>query len=245
MSSAVVRLEYSPALSNTLHVLEAGLDKHLRAADRLLQIIHYARRDLFHLSLLTTWQLEPIYRDVQDHASALTFPVPGPEINLEDPAPAATRTISCQNKTLRICLDIPLLDKTDYNLYQLHSIPVLQSTLRNSSGRAYVRSEFSHLAMADSQRTYLLMKEKEMDQCNELRGFYICPENLTVRESSTYASCESSLLNNPTDKSFPLCAVQVSYRKRPFFKLLKTLSGWIYSVLTKTAAKITCLARKT
>ena len=61
----------------------------------------------------------------------------------------------------------------------------------------------------------------------------------------TYASCESSLLNNPTVESFRLCEVQVSYRKRPFFKLLETPGGWIYSFLTKTAAEITCPARRT
>ena len=245
MSSSVFKLEYSRALSNTLHVLEAGLDEHLRAADRLLEIIHYARRGQLHPSLLTTEKLQPIYRDVQDHAPAFAFPVPGPKINVEDLAQAATTTISCRNKTLRVCLDVPLLEKTDYNLYGLHSVPVIQSILKNGSGRAYVRSEFSHLAMADSQRTYLLMKEKEMEQCKELRGFYMCPENLPVRETSTYASCEISLLNNPTAESFRLCEVQVTYRKRPFFKLLETLGGWIYSFLTKTAAEITCPARRT
>ena len=169
MSSSVVKLENSRALSNTLPVLEAGLDEHLRAADRLLEIIYYARRGLLHPSLLTTEQLQPIYRYIQDHAPALAFPVPGPIINVEDLAQAATTTISCRNKTLRVCFDVSLLDKTDYNLYGLHSVPVIQSIVKNGSARAYVRSEFSHLAMADSQRTHLLMKEKEMDQCKELR----------------------------------------------------------------------------
>ena len=131
--------------------------------------------------------------DVQDHAPALAFPVPGPKINVWDLTQAATTMIFCRNKTLRVCLDVPLLDKTDYNLYRLHSVPVVQSILKNGSGRAYVLSEFSHLAMADWQRTYLLMKEREMDQCKELRGLYMFSENLSARETSIYASCESSL----------------------------------------------------
>ena len=83
MSSAVIRLEYSRALLNTFHVVEAGLDEHFRAADRLLEIIHCARRGLLHPSLLTTKQLEPIYRDIQNHAPALAFPIPGSEVNIE------------------------------------------------------------------------------------------------------------------------------------------------------------------
>ena len=153
--------------------------------------------------------------------------------------------IFCRNKTLRVCLDVPLLDKTDYNLYRLHSVPVVQSILKNGSGRAYVLSEFSHLAMADWQRTYLLMKEREMDQCKELRGLYMFSENLSARETSIYASCESSLLNNPTAESFRLCEVQVSYRKRPFLYLIETIGVCIYSFLTRTAAEITCPGRRT
>ena len=189
MSSFVVKLEYSRALPNTLHVLEAGLDEHLREADWLLEIIHYAHQGQLHPSLLTTEQLQPIYQDVQDHAPAFAFPVPGPKINVEDLAQAATTTISCRNKTLRVCLDVPLLEKTDYNLYGLHSVPVIQSVMKNGSGRAFVRSEFSHLAMADSQRIYLLLKEKGMDQCKELRGFYMCPENLPVLMHPVRAPC--------------------------------------------------------
>ena len=71
------------------------------------------------------------------------------------------------------------------------------------------------------------------------------PENLPVRETSTYASYESSLLNNPTAESFRLCDVQVSYRKSPFFKLLEILGGWIYSFPTRTAVVITCPTRRT
>ena len=71
MSSAAIRLEYSRALSNTFHVLEAGLDEHLRAADRLLEFTHCARQGLLHPSLLTTKQLEPIYRDIQDFKNLL------------------------------------------------------------------------------------------------------------------------------------------------------------------------------
>ena len=40
-----------------LHTLEAGLDEHLRAADRFLEIVHAARRGFLHPSLLTSEQM--------------------------------------------------------------------------------------------------------------------------------------------------------------------------------------------
>ena len=83
-----------------------------------------------------------------------------------------------------------------------------------------------------------------MAQCKKVREFFMCSDNSHVYEASTYASCESSLLNNPTVESFRLCEVQVSYKKRPYFKLLKTLSVWMYSILMITTARVTCPSRK-
>ena len=102
---------------------------------------------LLHPLLLTTGQMEPIYRDVQNQSSALVFPLLGPKVNIEDLAQEAATMVLCKNKTLRVCLDISLLVKTDHILYQLHSVPVVQSIMRNSSGWAYVCTEFSHLAL--------------------------------------------------------------------------------------------------
>ena len=96
--------------------MDAGFDQHLRAAYRFLEIIHYVRRGLLHHLLLTTGEIEPIYRDSEDHSPALANPVPRLKVNIEDLAQVATTAIYCSNKTLRVCLDVPLLEKADYNL---------------------------------------------------------------------------------------------------------------------------------
>ena len=111
-------------LTSTLHALEMGLDEHLRAADRLLEIVYSAQRGMLHPSLLTPEQMEPIFRDIQDHSPTAVFPIPGPIMSIEDHAKIATTTIVCENKRLKVCLDIPLVHKTDYALYQLHPVPL-------------------------------------------------------------------------------------------------------------------------
>ena len=80
--------------------------------------------------------------------------------------------IICKNKTLTVWLDILLLDKADYALYQLQPVPVTQSILRNGSGRAYVLPKFSHMTMEESQQTYLLMNQREVDQCKNLKKYH-------------------------------------------------------------------------
>ena len=136
VSASLHKLNYTQMLTSTLHALEMELDEHLWAADRLLDIVYSARGGMLHASLLTPEQIEPIFRDIQDHSPMAVFPIPGPIMSIEDLAKIATTTIACGNERLKVCLNIPLVDKTDYTLYQLQPVPVIQSILRNGSGRA-------------------------------------------------------------------------------------------------------------
>ena len=157
--------------------------------------------------------MEPIFRDIQDHSPTAVFPISGPIIIIEDLLEIATTTIVCENKRLKVCLDIPLVDKADYTLYQLHPVPVIRSILRNGSGRAYVRSTFSYIAMKESRRAYILINQEKMDQCKDLGSFYNCPGKSPICETSTREACKSALLNNRTAEAIRLCEVQVSYKK--------------------------------
>ena len=230
-------------LTSVLRALEMVLDEHLRAAARLLGIVYSARRGMLHPSLLNPEQMEPIFRDIQDHSPTAVFPIPGPIMSIEDLSQIATATIVCENKRLKVCLNIALVDKTDYTLYQLHSVPVMQSILKNSSGIAYVRSAFSHITMEESRWTHILMNQEEMDQCKDLGSFYLRSSKSPIYETSTREACESALLNNSTAEAFRLCEVQVSYKEDPYFQPIKFLGGWIYLLLEGTTAEVICPSR--
>ena len=126
VSSSLYKLNHPQVLTNMLHALKAGLDGHLQAADRLLEIVHAARRGLLHISLLTSEQMEPIYRDIQDVSPLVAFPISGPKVDIEDWARVETAMIIWKTRTLTVWLDIPLLNKADYTMYQLHPVPVTQ-----------------------------------------------------------------------------------------------------------------------
>ena len=150
-------------------------------------------------------------------------------MSIDDLAKIATTTVIRENKRLKICLDIPLVDKTDYTLYQLHPVPGIQSILRKGSGRAYHLSTFSHIAMEESRRTYILMNQEGMGQCKHLGSFYLRPGKSPIHETSTREVCESALLNNPTAEAFRICKFQVSYKKDPYFQPIRSLGdGYIH-----------------
>ena len=102
---------------------------------------------------------------------------------------------------------------------------------------------FHYIAMEESRRTYILMNQEEMNQCKDLGRFYLCPGKSPIYEASTREACESALPNDPTAEAFRLCEVQVSYKKDPYFQPIKSLGGWIYSLLTGTTAEVICPSR--
>ena len=105
--SVMITLQATESVELLRHSIEAGLDEYIRSADELLDVIHFARRGELHPALLTSEQMEPVFRDVQDHAGGLDFPIPGPKVSIEELADLAQVTIICKNGTMRLLLDIP------------------------------------------------------------------------------------------------------------------------------------------
>lgn len=76
-------MKYTYALTELLHVIEIGVSEYLRSADQTLDVIRMTRKGSLHPSLLTSAQIEPISRGIQDHAPKAMFAVRGPEVRPE------------------------------------------------------------------------------------------------------------------------------------------------------------------
>ena len=83
------------------------------SAGKLLDVLYATRKDQLHPSLLTSKQLEPIFRDFQNHFPRLGFLVPEPRGTVENLSQMVTITIICKNEIIKILLDFPLVDGTD------------------------------------------------------------------------------------------------------------------------------------
>ena len=109
----------------------------------------------------------------------MEFPVAGPEVSVEELAKVAITIIIYKKGILKILLDIPLLEKLEYSLYKIHPLLVNQPAFEKRSGRAYIPSDYSHIAMEESERTYMLMKERDIELCTRL-NYYLCQAHLPV-----------------------------------------------------------------
>lgn len=223
-----------------LHSIETGFEENIWSSHELLEVIHSAKKGELHPSLLTPEQLEPIFRNIPDHAVNLDFPIPGPQVNVEELVTFAKVTILCKNGSMRIVMDIPMLDRTDYSIYQMHPLPVIQSVLKNGTGRAYIHTKYNYIAMENSQRTYTLLKSEELKTCKQHASKYIFNVNLKIFETSKRPSCESHMLTPPSMDSLRTCDVRIKSDVLPNWTYLNTIMAWLYSIVTKVTTQVVC-----
>ena len=117
------------------------------------------------------------------------------------------------------------MGRAKHLMYQLYPLPVPQTILGNNSGKAYILPQFSHIALEESQRTYVLMNHRDVAACTELPAYKISKGNLPVNENGKFRTCEAELLLNPSLSTFQICNVQVTYEDQFDWSLIESLGG--------------------
>ena len=82
------------------------------------------------------------------------------------------------------------------------------------------------------------MYEKNYDQCVQLYDRYICKGNLPIHEVARHKTYESEVLLQPSTEAFKICTIQVTYKPRPAWTAIKTLSAWLYSIPAEIPAEV-------
>ncbi|XP_053597643.1 uncharacterized protein LOC128668518 [Microplitis demolitor] len=131
---------------------------------------------------------------------------------------------------LILTLRLPLVQLLEYNLYKLHPYPVRQIFGNNSKGSAYIQPRSDYLMMPSNHEWYTLVQEDELKQCQDLRNLYICKPNFVIYETAIHPSCEADLFANSRLDSFSRCDIRLSKTHYLFWKSLKEIKGWIYSM---------------
>ncbi|XP_051176159.1 uncharacterized protein LOC127291222 [Leptopilina boulardi] len=232
--------EYSKLLDKTLAAIKLGLDHSIRATTTMLDAVHDARRGQLHPGILSSEQLGPILDDIRNNATDVIFPIPGPKVSVDELMQVATTSILCEDHKIKILIDIPLLEQDKYAAFKLHPLPTLQGELGNASTRAYVNPAYNYLIVDKEQRTYLLLKDKDWENCRTTTSFHACLKGSPIYDLQNRPICEVSLLTNPTDKVLRTCDIRITSSLESFWKPLRTLAAWLYSVAKPEVLLIIC-----
>ncbi|XP_043481305.1 uncharacterized protein LOC122510598 [Leptopilina heterotoma] len=223
-----------------LNKIKTQIIHNSKTGSRLLETVRDARKGQVHPGLISISQILPILRDIQDHQPTVTLPVKGPNYSLEEIVQTSKTTVLFEEGHLKILIDIPLLEKPDYVLYKLHPFPVFQQIYGNISGKVSIDSPYTHILVDDPLRTYMLVKEGELDSCKQTTDYLLCQNSLPIYEIRSQPSCEVQLLLNPTNEILRNCKIQLEYQEEDHWIKLKTLGGWLYSIQNSTTINIRC-----
>lgn len=128
--------EHRAAMLSLLDALKLGLVHNIRATQTMLAAVHEARQGQLHPGLITSEQFEPILRKIQDTLKDVNFPFQGPCVSADELIQISTITIVCEDHQLKILVDVPLLEKYNYQAFKLHPLSILQESIDNGTGRA-------------------------------------------------------------------------------------------------------------
>ncbi|XP_043473700.1 uncharacterized protein LOC122505895 [Leptopilina heterotoma] len=213
---------------------------NIRVTQTMLEAVHTARQGKLHPGLISSKQLEPILRDVEDHLTEVQFPLPGPAVSIEELIPISTVTILCVNRQLKILVDIPLLEKYNYQALKMHPLPTIQEAIGNKTIRAYVKTKHDYLIVDEEQHTYLLLTERDWKSCKSTASYHACLNGIPIYDLNERPACEPSLLINPTIDNLRTCEIQITVNSESFWKSLTTLSSWLYSFSKMEDVVIIC-----
>ncbi|XP_043469391.1 uncharacterized protein LOC122503050 [Leptopilina heterotoma] len=223
-----------------MEALKIGLDHNIKATSTILNAVHEARQNRLHPGIISSNQLEPIMREIQDNLTDVYFPLPGPKVSIDELIRIATISIWCDNHKLKVLIDIPLLERHKYQSFKIHPLPTIQESLGSGTQRAYISSDYDYLIIDEDKRTYLLIHQEEWKECRSTAAYHACLEGVPIYDVRERPGCEPLLLDQPSIEAMRSCTIKITTAPESYWQPLRTLSAWLYSFARPEVITIYC-----
>lgn len=139
---------------------------------------------------------------------------------------------------LIITMHLPLMEKTDFELYELHTANVPQKQLGKMI-MAGIKPQSPYLARSYDHKNYLFLDEKSLRACQHIKDQYYCSSKKLIFDYSKKSPCEITILNEDMiDPS--TCDVQLQFYPFTQWTQLRYRQEWLYSTTNPEYIKIQC-----
>lgn len=87
---------------------------------------------------------------------------------------------------------------------------------------------------------YFYLEEEGLEKSKFIDNRYMCKLRNVVFDVKLAPSCESSLFKEPTNKTLKICVIRITENEQPFWSLLITDGGWLFSLVNEEMAYLKC-----
>ena len=169
------------------------------------------------------------------------LPIPLHHARAEEIAKIATIDATYHSGRIIASLTLPLVERTAYDLYQLHSVAIPQkTTLQGLRPTAYVVSEYEHVAVSKDQQKYLKLTRQQLHGCLDTHYGYICSPRGIIFNTASQKECGIEMLINPSKNALSLCTVIMKSDPSTQWVYLNTDGTWLYSTTASETLRISC-----
>ena len=173
-------------------------------------------------------QLSEISREVQLRAPESEFPLGLGSLYSEMLTRIAHVDLVWHRGRIIILIHIPLLERTEYNLYRMHPWPVPQEG--KYTGSAHIMPTMPYVAVSTDRRVYFLLDAQYFASYRTANCKYMCATEVPRLEVSTAKACEIQMLMRPSARVYHSCDVRIREEHTTFWKRLSSQGGWLCSL---------------
>lgn len=166
------------------------------------------------------------------------FPIMSDNPTITSLAKISKITIYFSKQKLTYILEIPLISRTKYLLYEHFPLPVHQNLIGKNLF-AYVLPGQRYVALSNDLEKYFTLNEKALADCKSSEDIYICHSEALYSISKSTPS-EIKMLTSRHDQDTSNCNIHIKQISEPMFTRMKDENTWLYMVPTPITLTIIC-----
>lgn len=233
------RLQYEELTEQCLNELMRYVEDYRMSIIILATAVMFARQGNLHPAILSPEQLVNAARQIQQRTN-YDFPLTEEELHSETLNEVSELQLSHYKGNLILQINIPLLDKRPYNVYQLHPCPTKQLITPNHTLAVFIKPRNPYLAVTTDGQWYITPTEKYLQQCKIHHRQYICQSTLPIYNVKKRPTCETMLLTDPTKLAWDTCDLRALATEDGYWTRLESTNSWLFSIMNPIEIKILC-----
>lgn len=240
--SEIDKLRFERGIKEMLFETEKALDDYSTNLLLLIDAILLAKQGILHPAVFSPQQLLISAQQIKQ-SSSREFPFSPEELLTEQLERITKLNIVFTKGRIVFELTVPLLDHQVFHLYEVHPCPSTQ-LLGSKQVLSYIQPKQAYIAVSSDEQYYLLPTEEYLRSCRLHHKQLLGPATLPLFEANQHATCETTLLLNPTAIDWNTCNIKVSPHLQPHWENLNAPATWLYFMPEEKRAQIYCKGKK-